>query len=467
MSTKIRCMFTVPTLQVGQVGGFIPAEEWGWAKSEKDVIEEMESVKAELKKIEERFGNELEFEGYDLIHNEQDILEKSFEIQNSDVDGILVFGCAITIPYTHAFLTYNKPLIIFAKEYSDPFYGSNLENGFLSWKFIYQKRPKSWLSIVIDDFDWLYEKLNAIHALTNLKKTKILCFGPVHQLIGGEPLGMGSYAFIRKAQEKLGIRIKFTSLDEVIDEFEKTPADEEVQNIYEKFLKEAYKKEANDDEAIRSIRFYKLLKKYIEKEDANAITVNCFQSDLIDRLNAAPCFALARLNDEKIVSACEADPNALINMLMVSKAAHKPVFMGDPVFNERVPKIINAHCLCASKLEGYDKPHCPYCASFHHESGKSLSQQTLWKLGEKITATILSPDLNSMIIIKGEITNSDIGHYPICNTQVEFSIDDVEKLWNVCGSNIPFIGHMINVMGDYSNEIAELCKLANIEPIIV
>jgi hypothetical protein len=52
-------------------------------------------------------------------------------------------------------------------------------------------------------------------------------------------------------------------------------------------------------------------------------------------------------------------------------------------------------------------------------------------------------------------------------TQVEFEIDNVEKFWNTCSSHIPFIGHMINVMGDYSKEIAELCKLVNVEPIIV
>jgi hypothetical protein len=109
----------------------------------------------------------------------------------------------------------------------------------------------------------------------------------------------------------------------------------------------------------------------------------------------------------------------------------------------------------------------PYHASFHHESGKSLSQQTRWKEGEKITGTLLSPNLDSMIIIRGTITKSEVGYYPICMTQVEFEIDNVEKFWNTCSSHIPFIGHMINVMGDYSKEIAELCKLVNVEPIIV
>jgi hypothetical protein len=460
-------MFTVPTLKVGMVGGFVPTAEWGWAKNEEDIVKEIENVKVELKKLEERFNQEVKFEGWDLIHNEQEVLEKSYEIQTSKVDGVLVFGCAITIPYTHAFLTYNKPLIIFAKEYSKPFYGSNLENGFLAWKFIHQNRPKSWLSIVIDNFDWLYEKINAIKVLSKLKNMKILCFGPVHQLIGGEPLGMGSYAFIRKAQEKFGVNLKFTTLDEVIEEFNRTPVDKKVEGIYKEFLDNAKKKESKDDEAIRSVKFYTLLKKRIEKENADAITVNCFQSNLIDRLGAAPCFALARLNDEGIVAGCEADPNALINMLMVSYASNRPTFIGDPIFNERVPKIINAHCLSASKLEGYNKPCMPYYASFHHESGKSLSQQTIWKKGEKITGTLLSPNLDSMVIIRGTITESRIGYYPICKSQVEFEINDVEKFWNACASHIPFIGHMVNVLGDHSKEIAEVCELAEIEPIIV
>jgi len=467
MDTRIRCLFTAPTIKVGMAGGFTPVAEWGWARTEQEIFREIESVEMELKKIEERFNGEVKFEGWDIIHNEEEVLQKSFEIQSSDVAGVLVFGCAVTVPYTHAFLTFNKPLIIFAKEFSKPFYGSNLENGFLAWKFKYENRSR-WVSIVTDSFDWLSEEINAIKAISTIRGTKILCIGPVHQLIGGKPLGIGSYEFIREAQEKLGVSVEFVSLEELIEEFNKTPIDGEMEKTYREFLGKAKEKrpEVKDDEALKAVKIYFILKKMVERKNADALTINCYQSNLIDRIGSAPCFAVARLNDEGVTTGCEADPNGFINMLIVSYTSNKPVFMGDPIFNERVPRIINAHCLCPSKLKGYDRESEDYLASIHYESGRSLSQQTVWEKGQKITGTLLSPDLSSMIIIRGVVTNSDMG-YPACSVQVEFEVGDIDKLWKQGGCHIPFIGHMVCVDGDHSTEMAEVCKFVGIEPIIV
>jgi hypothetical protein len=460
-------MFTVPTLKVGMVGGFTPVAEWGWAKNEEDVGKEIESIKVELQKLEARFGNEVRFEGWDLIHNEEEILQKSFEIQSSDVAGVIVFGVAVTVPYTHAFLTFNKPLIIFAKEFTKPFYGSNLENAFLAWKFAYEGKSR-WVSFVTDSFDWLYEKVNAIRAVSNIRGKKVLGVGPVHQVIGGKPLGMGSYECIREAQEKLGLSFDFVSLDTFIERCNKTAISPEMNQAYAEFVKNSAGKrpEVKDDEALRAVRAYFVLKDMIKEKSADILFLSCYQGVLIDALGAAPCFAITSLNDEGIMAGCEADPNALINMVVLSHATNKPAFIGDPVFNERSSKVINAHCLCASRLKGFKAEKQPYLVSFHYESGRSLSQQTIWDKGEKVTSALLSPGVDTMIIFGGITTNSNMG-YPACNVQVEFEVEDIDKLWKECGQHIPFIGHLVTVLGDHTAEVAEVCKLLRIEPIVV
>ncbi|HIH97621.1 MAG TPA: hypothetical protein HA346_01225 [Thermoplasmata archaeon] len=464
---KIRCVFTAPTVKVGMAGGFTPVAEWGWARNEEEILGEVRNVKKELKKIEDRFDGEVRFEGWDILHNEEEVLARSFEIQNSEVSAVVVFGFAVTVPYTHAFLTFNKPLIIFAKEFSKPFYGSNLENAFLAWKFKYENKSH-WVSIVTDSFDWLSKKINAIRAISKMKKTKVLCVGPVHQLIGGKPLGIGSYECIREAEERLGLEVEFISLEEFIDEFNKTEINSKMEETYRGFLSKAKGKrpEVKDDEALRAVKCYFILKNMIARTNSDALMINCYQSNLIDRLAAAPCFGVARLNDEGVVAGCEADPNGFVNMLIVSYTSNKPVFMGDPIFNEKNSRVINAHCLCASKLKGFNEECEPYLASIHYESGRSLSQQTTWEKGRKITGTLLSPTLDTMIIIKGVVTNSDMG-YPACTTQVEFEMAGIDELWKQCGRHIPFIGHLVTVEGDHSEEIAEVCKLTGIEPIVV
>ncbi len=90
----------------------------------------------------------------------------------------------------------------------------------------------------------------------------------------------------------------------------------------------------------------------------------------------------------------------------------------------------------------------------------------IMKKGQEVTIALLPPDLNSMIITKGVITESNMG-YPICRTQVEFEVSNLDELWKQCRSHFPWIVHMVNVYGDYTKEIAEVCKLLGIEPIII
>jgi hypothetical protein len=464
-TSGIWCMFTAPPLKVGMAEGFTPVAEWGWATSEEEIRKEMEGVKKELGRIEEDFNGEVKFEGWDIIHSEDEVLKKSFEVQSSDVDGVLVFPCATTITYTHAFLSFNKPLIFFIKEFSKPFYGGNLLGAHLDWDLCNIKRSH-WVSIVSDSYGELSEKIRVVRAISKLKRAKILCMGPLHKYIGGKALRRGSYEVLRKAQEKLGIAVEFVSLEELTKEFEKKEISDEIRESYKEFLSKAKSSEIKDEEsALKAVKVYFILKEMIERTKSDVLTISCYQTKLIDEIGTTPCYAIAKLNEEGIVAGCEADFDALINMLITSYVAGKPVFMGDPVFNERVPKIINAHCLCPSKLGGYDKEGEPYIATTHYESGKGLTYQTIMKKGQKITATLLSPDLSAMIIIRGIITNSNM-NYPICRAQVEFEISDPEGLWKECELHIPFIGHMINVYGDYTREIAEACRLLGIEPII-
>lgn len=461
-------MFTAPSLKTGMAEGFTSVAEWGGATTEREIYKEVESVKKELNKVEKQFNGEVKFEGWDIMHSEDEILKKSFEVQSSDIDAVLVFMCAATVTYTRAFLTFNKPLIIFGKEYSTPFYGVNLDGAFLDWELSHINKSR-WASIVVDSYDWLSEKIRAVRVISKLKKTKILCIGPPSIWTAGKGFRTGNYEFIRNAQEKLGVTIEFISLEEFVEEFKKIGVNTEMRKMYSDFLNKAKEKSSeikDEKSALGAIKVYFILKKMIERTKSNALTINCYETKVIDKVGTTPCFALEKLNDEGIVAGCEADFDGLINMLMVSYVANKPVFLGDPVFNERVPKIINAHCSCPAKLRGYNKESEPYVATTHYESGKGLTQQMIMKKGQEATIALLPPDLNSMIITKGVITESNMG-YPICRTQVEFKVSNLDELWKQCRSHFPWIVHMVNVYGDYTKEIAEVCKLLGIEPIII
>lgn len=464
---KIRCMFTAPEPQIGMAQGFTPVADWGWASTEDEVHREIESVKSDLRRVEKQFNNEVKFDGWDIVRNEDEILSKSFEIQTSDFDAVLLFPCTTNISYMHAFLTLNKHLIIFNKEYTEPFYGGNLLGLHFDWDLNQSNRSR-WVSIVTDSYDSLSEKIRAIRAISKLQRTKILCVGPLHQHIAGKTLRRGSYEAVRNAQEKLGITIEFASLEDFKKEISVTEVSDEIKQVYKDFMGKAKEVDSSvkDHEALEAVRVYFAWKRMIERTNSTASTISCYQTKIIDEINTTPCYAVSKLNDDGIVTACEADMDALTNMLISSYVSGEPAYMGDPVFNEASNKMINAHCTCPLKLKGYNKENESYVATTHYESEKGLATQTIMEVGSEITVTMLSPDLSAIVITSGVITRSDM-RYPACRVQVEFEVENPSEFIHQCKIHIPFIGHMVNVYGDYAREIAEACRILNIEPIVV
>lgn len=461
---KIRVMFTCPVLKAGITEGFTPVNVWGWARSDKQVAEEIERVKKDLSEIEREFDGEIEFEGWDMLHVEDDILEKSYEIQTGDIDGVIVFGVAQFWGYLGSFYTFNKPIIFFGREYTEPPYGFNLLTEHINW-ILKSIGKQGWACTVVDSYEKLKKEIRAIRAFAKLKKAKVICIGKPNEWKGAEK--WGNYRTIRIMQEKTGINVKFISLDEIEREYEKMEETENMKEDYQKFLQSAESQhDLDEDSARNAVKFYYLMRKIVEDVEADAVTINCYATNLIDRIGTTPCYALARLNDEGIIAACEADFSALFNMMMVSYLTDKPCFMGDAVYNEERCNVINAHCSCPTKLSGYKNRGEPYIATSHYESEKGLTPQVIMKKGQEITITLLPTNMESMVIAKGVITDVNMG-YPMCRTQVEFKVENFDEFLKACEDNINFFEHMVNVYGDHREEVARLCRLLGLNPIII
>ena len=73
-------------------------------------------------------------------------------------------------------------------------------------------------------------------------------------------------------------------------------------------------------------------------------------------LDSSTCLAWARLNDERIPAACEADIGAMACHVLVQYLFDRPGFQQDPVAETAREAIIGAHCSCATRLGGFDQP---------------------------------------------------------------------------------------------------------------
>ena len=166
-----------------------------------------------------------------------------------------------------------------------------------------------------------------------------------------------------------------------------------------------------------ALYIYSALKKLVEKYNLKALTIKCF--DLLKKYKNTACLALAMLNEEGIVSACEGDVPSLITMYLLYALTGRPSFMANvSEINLQELSIILAHCTVP--LNMVDK----YELLTHFESDLGIGVKgrlaegdiSIIKLSKKLT-------LNDNLLIAGKIKES-LSLPGFCRTQIRVQLDE-------------------------------------------
>ena len=193
---------------------------------------------------------------------------------------------------------------------------------------------------------------------------------------------------------------------------------------------------------------YALLKSMAEEGRYDAIAVDCFP--YLVKYRVTPCLALALLNSEGVVAACEGDLASLA-LMAISRAlvgtagwiANAVAFKGK--------KSYFAHCTIS-----LDMVKDPVVVT-HFESGHPYSL-TGKLVGNVYTIISLSPDLKLMATTTGRVLESGLLYGSMCRTQAILELDvDSEKLPSVAVSN-----HHVLVPGDIREDLATVASLLGI-----
>ncbi|MBN1859794.1 fucose isomerase [Candidatus Bipolaricaulota bacterium] len=150
---------------------------------------------------------------------------------------------------------------------------------------------------------------------------------------------------------KLGIELVDVRIETLIKRTQETKSDRHSVAAFSKRAGETH--EASKEDIRGAVSIYLALRSLIDENRLTACTVRCF--DLLDSLRNTGCYALSRLNDEKIPSSCEGDLQALFSLLVGSLLTDQIGFMGN-IASIDVPKrgVLIAHCTCPLSLsEGY------------------------------------------------------------------------------------------------------------------
>jgi len=131
--------------------------------------------------------------------------------------------------------------------------------------------------------------------------------------------------------------------------------------------------------------------------------------------------------------------------------------MQDPVPNTVNNTLIGAHCVSATRLNGYDKPREPFNLRSHSESDIGVSVQVFWRPGQEVTIMQLTNPGN-MILGKGKVLRN-LSTPPAggCRTSVELEIDGPPDTRDTKGF------HQLFIYGDHVRDFKAYAQMFGIK----
>ncbi|HDI74780.1 MAG: hypothetical protein DRJ52_02120 [Thermoprotei archaeon] len=425
--------------RVGLIFSAVPSERRTWPYVGYDYKKRAE----ELEKLIKENLPEIEFVAK-LVQSRDDV-EKIFQ-EIGEVDGYVIYYIGIWLGATEAILKKNKPTILV-----DDLYAGSGE--FLLEYSKAKRKGYSVLGVAATNIKDIIKYIRLLDVVYRFKNSKIVVV--TDRKIDDE--------YRETIEEEYGLKLIQYSSSKLNEVYENTN-DEEAKRWKEKWIREAERiLETSEEEVFKAAKMYLALKKIIEKEKADAITVDCLALVYGGKILAYPCLAFFQLNNDGYVATCEADIDSAATMLLIKYLTGRPSFVSDPVIDLSSNQVIYAHCVAPSKVYGPGGHSAKYILRTHAEDRSGVSVQVLMPLGEKVTTVKLNLRERTMSIHSGKIV-ANVEEEKACRTKVAVETDayNILENWNMYSN---FGWHRVTVVGDYRREFINIARLLRLKVI--
>jgi len=260
--------------------------------------------------------------------------------------------------------------------------------------------------------------------------------------------------------ERLGTKVRYIPRDNLHELFHQMPLTDEAREIAKKAAKDAESVvEPSEEDLHNAARAFLTAKRICRDEKANAITSDCLGMVSSHVVPTPPCMAVSMFQDGGVTYGCEADVFGAISLMFTSYLFDKPSFMNDPVPETVENLLLAAHCVCATKLDGFDGPQERHILRSHSESDLGVALQVLWKEGRPVTL-VRFQNPNELILDTGVVVgNQDTPPAGGCRTDVKIKMDRVEDCRDVLGF------HQVVFAGNHRRDVENFCQMWGIKVI--
>ena len=297
------------------------------------------------------------------------------------------------------------------------------------------------------DIGWLDFGVRMLSTIQRMKNTRIcICAGDKPE---------------DKKLDVIGTTLHYIPTSRFLEESKKVQESDEIRAMADNYTSNARKiVEPTKKDILAAAKNYIVCRRLIAAENCQGFSMDCL-GPVSNRLIQPPCMAFSRLRDEGGLGTCEADWNAAISTRLTNLLFDRPGFMQDPAPNTVNNTLMGAHCTCATKLAGFDKPPESFILRSHSESNVGVAMQVLWREGQKVTIMkFQGPE--SIVLGTGRVLrNIDTPPAGGCRTSVELEVDGVADTRDVKGF------HQLFIYGDHELAFKAYCQLAGIKVVHV
>ena len=262
-----------------------------------------------------------------------------------------------------------------------------------------------------------------------------------------------------------GITLRHIPASSFIEEYRRTPDSADIVTMADEYMRHARRRiDATRQDVINGLKSYYVAGRILEREGGDAITMDCLGA--LGKIDVSlPCIAWSRMNDDGIPAACEADVGAVASLVMTHYLFDRPGFQQDPVADTADDTIIGAHCCCATRLNGYDKPPEPFDIK-HHHGNRDAVPRTIWRKGQRVTSIDLLPGRqqtpSTVLVSAGTVTeNKEVPPSGGCVVSVKVKFDGGQEVLSFPGF------HQIFFYGDYKEQVRDFCQLCGFQAQVV
>lgn len=283
---------------------------------------------------------------------------------------------------------------------------------------------------------------------------------------------VGSIWDLQDLDQRLGVAVRIIPYRELAAQMERTLSDaaltEQAGQVADELLKHADRSHLDRSYVVRSLQFYRTIRRLMQQHDCNAFTIECFEfcsSQLPEQWKITPCLVHSLQRNLDHASSCEGDLGSLLAMRLLMSVAEKSCHQGNSDPRGANTFRIN-HSVPSMKMNGFDQPDVAYQLGRFVASGWGTKVVVDFLDNQEKTVTVarVDPTARKLLVLCGRLVGASGWNEDLIGCSVEAVIEPPEgRCGEFLKKRLEYGNHLQWVYGDCSNEMRELGQMLGLE----